>query len=113
MKWALGLVTLLHGLIHLIGFTKAFGLATVEQLQQPISRPLGLAWLAAAVLLVAAAALVFAAPRLWWAPAALGLVVSQAVIFTSWSDARFGTIANAIVLAGLVLTALGRDPAGA
>lgn len=113
MKWALGLVSLFHGLIHLIGFTKAFGLAAVEQLQQPISRPLGALWLLAALLLVAAAGLLFASSRQWLLPAALGVIVSQAVILTAWSDAKFGTIANLLLLAGLLLAALARDPTAA
>jgi hypothetical protein len=38
----------LHGLIHLLGFAKAFGLARLPQLTQPIGPLLGLLWLMAA-----------------------------------------------------------------
>ena len=31
----------IHGLIHLLGFVKGFGLAPVSQLSAPISRPVG------------------------------------------------------------------------
>ena len=44
-----------HGLIHLLGFAKAFGLAELPQLVQPISRPWGALWLAAAALTLATA----------------------------------------------------------
>ena len=48
MRWTLiGLLTL-HGLIHLMGFAKAFGYAELPQLMQPISREWGVVWLLAA-----------------------------------------------------------------
>lgn len=34
-----GFLILLHGLIHLMGFLKAFHLADIEQLTLPISKP--------------------------------------------------------------------------
>ena len=46
-----------HGLIHLLGFAKAFGLADLPQLAQPISRTWGALWLAAGMRVLAAAAL--------------------------------------------------------
>ena len=47
MRWAvIGLLTV-HGLIHLMGFAKAFGYADLPQLSQPISREWGVLWLLA------------------------------------------------------------------
>jgi hypothetical protein len=85
-----------HGLMHLLGFAKAFGLAELPQLTQPISRPWGVLWLSAAVLTLATAALVPLAPRWWWSLGAVALVVSQTAILSSWSDARFGTGAGVV-----------------
>ncbi len=110
MKYAFLLVVAVHGLIHLMGFAKAFGLARLEPLRQPIPRPLGLAWLLAASLLLAGAALLLAASRWWWAPAAAGAVVSQVLVVASRGDARFGTVGNAIVLLPAVIAALGQAP---
>ena len=45
-----------------------------------------------------AAAALFVAPRWWWAVGAVAGVMSQAVILTSWSDAKVGTVANALPL---------------
>ncbi len=95
----------LHGLIHLMGFAKAFGFAEMPQLSVSISRPLGLAWLAAAVLALTAAVAYGAGARWFWSVAAVALLVSQFVIVTSWGDARFGTIAN-VLLALLALLGL-------
>ncbi|MBL0278576.1 MAG: hypothetical protein IPQ24_21325 [Anaeromyxobacter sp.] len=88
----------LHGLLHLLGFAKGFGLAELPQLTQPISRPWGVAWLAAGALTLATAALLPLAPRWWWAVGAVALVASQVVIVSSWSDARFGSLPNLLLL---------------
>jgi hypothetical protein len=57
VKYLFILLVLLHGLIHLMGFAKAFDLASFEQLRVPISPAVGLLWLAAALLFVASALL--------------------------------------------------------
>ena len=95
-------VVLVHGLIHLLGAAKGLGWADVPQLKEPISTAMGTTWLAAAVLvLVVGVALVLRA-RWWWAVGAVAVVVSQTVILTSWSDAKTGTLANAVLLAAVV-----------
>jgi hypothetical protein len=110
MKYLLLFIVIVHGLIHLMGFAKAFNLASFEQLRAPISQPLGLLWLAAALLFLISAILLLAVPEWWWVPASAALVISQIVIITAWSDAKFGTIANLIVLAPVVIAALGHAP---
>ena len=102
MRWVFAFIVVVHGLIHLMGPAKAFGYAELPQLTQPISRGMGLVWLLAALLTLAAVAALFAWPRGWWMIGAAALVVSQAVIFTSWTDAKFGTLANILLLAGVV-----------
>jgi hypothetical protein len=103
MKWLVVLVLAAHGLIHVLGFARAFGLAELEQLRLPISRPWGLVWGACALLIIAAAIARAAGARWWWMPAAPGLVASQIVIIAFWSDARFGTLANVALLVPVVL----------
>lgn len=102
MKWLFVGLLVVHGLIHLMGFAKAFGYAELPQLTMAISRPVGLAWLAAALLLTASSVAVFLGARGWWMIAGASIVVSQAVIVTSWTDAKFGTLANALALVGVV-----------
>lgn len=110
MRGAFAFIVVVHALIHLLGFAKAFGLAEAAQLHQHISRPLGVLWLLAAVLFAASAILLFAAPPWWWVPAAPALVLSQAVIVASWGDARFGTVANVIVLVPVAISLLSLGP---
>ena len=89
----------LHAVIHLMGFAKAFGYAELKSLTRPIPKPLGLAWLSACLLLLASASgLAFQAS--WWAPlCVVSLAVSQAVLFSAWTDAKYGTVANVLILA--------------
>lgn len=99
MKFAFLALVALHGLIHLMGPVKAFGLSDLPQLTTPISRPAGLAWSAAAIGLLTTAALMAVSSRWWWMAGAVSVVLSQAVILSAWSDAKFGTIPNLILLA--------------
>jgi hypothetical protein len=100
----------LHGAIHLAGFAKAYGFADLPQLGQAISRTAGLGWLAAGLGFVAAAVLLVAGRRGWWAPALPALVLSQGMILADFHDAKLGTILNAIVLVPVVLTLLDHRP---
>lgn len=103
MRILLSLLLVLHGAIHLLGFAKGLGLAAVPQLQQAISTWAGVAWLAAALLLMASSVLVFAAPRFWWTLALPGVLLSQMLIIGAWQAAKFGTLANAVLLVPLVI----------
>lgn len=106
MQIALVVLLLLHGALHLLGFGKAFGLAALPQLKKPISRTVGIVWLASAVLLFATAGFRIARSPAWWVVAIPAIALSQTVIATSWRDAKFGTIANAIILVPLALALL-------
>jgi Family of unknown function (DUF6544) len=98
MGWALvGLLTL-HGLIHVMGFAKAFGYAELPQLTQPISREWGMLWLLAGGLVVATAAMFAAGMRTYWIVGGLALIASQVLIMTACRDAWAGTAANAVLL---------------
>lgn len=99
-----------HGLIHGMGLFKAFGWAELAALTQPISRPMGVLWLLAALLLAATAIALFALPRWWWAIGAVAIVVSQVVIVSSWADAKAGTIANVIVLLAVLVGFFAEGP---
>jgi hypothetical protein len=88
-----------HGLIHLFGVVKAFGWADVPQLKQPIGPGAGVLWLLAGGLVLASAVLIAVdSPTWWWAVALLSALVSEVAIATSWSDAKFGTAANLVLL---------------
>jgi hypothetical protein len=112
MRIAFSALIAVHALIHVVGFAKAFGLASLTQLKMPIPRPMGVLWLAAAALVLAAVALLSVARRWFWLVGLAGLVASQIAIVASWGDARFGTIANVVLLAAVVFGAFAWGPFG-
>ncbi len=59
MRYLIGFLMFGHGLIHLLGFIKAFRISPINQLTREISKPLGIAWLATALLMMAASAVFF------------------------------------------------------
>ncbi|PHN08277.1 DUF6544 family protein [Flavilitoribacter nigricans] len=93
----------IHGLIHLLGFLKAFDLAAITQLNQDISRARGIGWLLASILIVGGALLFALQQPWWWIPGMLGAFLSQVLIFMAWSDARAGTLPNVLLILVAVL----------
>jgi hypothetical protein len=98
----LAILLALHGAIHLMGFAKASGFAKLPALTIPFSRAEGAWWAFAAVLFLIACVLLIVRSDLWWIPAAIAVVLSQVLIVSHWHEARFGTIANALLLVALI-----------
>lgn len=98
LKFLFPLLVLIHGLIHLMGFAKAFGYGNITQLTKDISKTAGIFWLLAAVGFIAVTALLFLKKESWPVVAIVSVLLSQVLIFTVWRDAKFGSIANLIVL---------------
>jgi hypothetical protein len=98
MRYVLLAVICLHGLIHLLGLIKAFDFSPVKQLTLPISKAWGIVWLIAAIQFLLTAVLYLSESRYWWLSGAVAIVISQILIIGSWKDARFGTIANLMIL---------------
>jgi hypothetical protein len=106
MRIAFACLLILHGAIHLLGTARAFGFAAGATLRQPISAAGGVLWFCAALLLIASGVAMLNGARWWWWLAAAGVLLSQALIASAWQDARFGSVANLIIAAPLVLLAL-------
>lgn len=102
MKTAIILIILLHGLIHLMGFVKAFNLAEIGELTLPVSRGWGLLWFLTALTLILSGVLWMLNISSWWIPAIIGVILSQILVFTFWQDARFGSIPNLIIFLFIV-----------
>ena len=109
MKIFFAIFVALQGLIHLMGTAKAFGVA-VPQLTQPIEKPMGVLWFVAAALLISTAISLFTWPQWWWIIGTAAIIVSQIAIASSWADARFGSIANVLVLVAVAFGFLSQGP---
>jgi hypothetical protein len=102
LKIFLLIVLSIHGLIHILGFLKAFQVAEISQLTQNISKPMGILWLVALILFLAAAIQFISNHDLWWITALAAVILSQVLIIFFWQDAKFGTIANIIILLSVI-----------
>jgi len=104
MKPVLIAIVVLHGLIHLMGFVKGFGLAPVTALRLPIGPGMGALWLSAAALFLIAAGLLALGREAWWIAGLPAVILSQVLVVLAWSDAKFGTLPNVLIVLPLVVS---------
>jgi hypothetical protein len=111
MKHVFIFLLIIHGLIHLMGFLREWKLAPVHPLSgitaitvtKNAALVVGLCWLATCILFMFAAILFYLSKDWWWIPAMLAIVTSQILIILYWKDAKWGTVANIIILTGVVI----------
>lgn len=103
-------IVIIHGLIHLMGFMKAFNFAEMSQLTQPISKMSGILWLITSVLFLTALAFFLLKNDYWWILGIVAIVLSQILIIQNWNDAKFGTIANLIILIPVIIAFMNALP---
>src|SRR5688500_16340652 len=101
----------IHGLIHLIGFYSEWKLGsssmlsgkTLFALTNNASHVSGVIWLITALTWMTAGILCFLKRDSFWIPAFVAIVLSQLLIIFYWHDAKFGTIANGIILVVVII----------
>lgn len=103
MRIALIILIGIHGIIHLFGFLKAFGISEFNAISQPISKTYGILWLLTSILFVITVIFNLIHSDYWWLSGFLAVIASQVLIFNYWSDAKFGTIANLIILLAVII----------
>lgn len=104
MKYPFTFILFIHGLIHLMGFAKAYSYANISQLTREISKPSGFFWLLATILFITSAAMFFLKKDSWPMLAIAAVVISQVLIIMVWKDAKFGTMANVVILLIAILS---------
>ncbi len=87
-----------HGLVHIIGFLRAFGLLKDKGYEIPVSKPYGLAWLITFLLFEVVAVMVFYDLKQWWIYGSIAVIISQLLIIRYWHDTKFGTLVNIVIL---------------
>jgi hypothetical protein len=102
---------MIHGLIHLMGFSKEWNLGPPSMLKHKTTIPLttvaaktaGLVWLFACCLLMGTAALYLVQKDWYWMVGIAGVALSQVLIIVYWRDAKYATILNMIILVILMV----------
>lgn len=97
-------ILFLHGALHLLGFTHAFGIGAMAQLDRHISKPIGILWFIAAILFVSTSISLITDVDHWWMLAIISVIFSQLLIVFHWKDAGFGTITNLLIIIPSLLT---------
>lgn len=95
-----------HALLHLLGVAQAFGWSELRELVLPISKPWGIIWAGAALLLLAYAVAAGLQQPWAWAGGLAAAMVSQVVIIAFWQDARWGSIPNLLITGVCIVGAL-------
>lgn len=98
MRVILLVLVAVHGLIHVMGFLKGFGVKDFKELTLPISKSMGLLWLTGMLLMLLYAVLFFLHNKHAWLVGLMAVGISQTLIILHWTDAKFGTIPNVIIL---------------
>ncbi len=103
MKTALVIVVLIHGLIHWIGFAKAFSVGNTAEFANALLKTVGLIWFVTGLLFIVSALMILFKKEGWPIFAIIAIFVSQILIITVWSDAKYGTLANIIILIAAII----------
>jgi len=104
MRIVLSILMGIHGIIHLFGFLKAFGISDFDAISQPVSKTYGIIWLVGFILFTSSAILFLSQYDYWWVIGILSIFVSQLLIISYWNDAKFGTILNLVILISTIIT---------
>ena len=103
MKIALVIIMVLHGAVHSMGFVKAFRIAEVPQLANPVQRTNGVLWLLAGLLFIFSGILFSIEKEWWWVSSVTAVLISQYLIVNDWDDARLGSVANIIIFIASII----------
>lgn len=106
MRLFFALIIFLHGLIHFLGFMNQWKIRKIKELSgkniillsENMNKTVGIFWLLAGLFLIASGLLYLIKKEWWWVIALIAVIPSQALIVLYWHAAKWGTIANVIIL---------------
>ena len=112
IRIAFSIMLAVHGFIHIIGFTKQFNLGaqeiitarTLVPLTPSMSKLVGVFSLLVFSIFIVSGFSYYLRKDWFWVVAAIALLLSQILIILYWQDAKWGTVANAIILIAVVLS---------
>jgi hypothetical protein len=107
IKWILLAILVLHGVIHVLGTLAEWNLVEIEDfsgktlitLSDSVKKGLGFVWLIVMLLFLISAYGLYDDQDWWQILTIISIVISQILIIIWWPDAKFGTIANILIVA--------------
>jgi hypothetical protein len=103
MKTFFIIVTILHACIHFLGFASAFNLLKNAGIEARINPAFGILWLVTGLLFLIGITAYGFNSRLYTWFLLSAVLLSQYLIILSWSDAKYGTLINLIIMIVLLL----------
>ena len=103
MRIAVSILVLIHGLYHCLSFMRSFAIANTAEFTNDSSKSMGLLWLVTGLLFIVTAMMIFLKKEVWALLIPIAVTVSQILIVTFWSDAKYLTVVNIIILAVAVI----------
>ncbi len=101
VRYLFAFIVLVHGLIHFMGYTKAFSAGSLSQLTR-ITKTEGVLWIITAFVFITVVFLIVMKKE-WWMVGIIAVLLSQTLIILSWKDAKWGTIGNVLILIPLIV----------
>jgi len=111
-RFVISALMAIHAVIHLIGFVKkqepasdeTSGPKQIARFSERRIHHMRALWLMACILLLTATYFYFQHHAWFWLPATVGMVLSQLLIVLHWSEAKWGTWLNLIVLLAVIFS---------
>lgn len=106
LQWILFGLLILHGLIHILGTLTEFNLVEIEDfsgktlisLSDATKKVLGVIWALVMIMFLVAAFGLYADLDWWRSLTIASIIISQILVIIWWPDAKFGTIANLLIV---------------
>jgi hypothetical protein len=100
MKTTLIILMLVHGTIHLFGYSKVLIVLSHRAFQSNLHR---LGWLLSCLLFLASAILLYIHQSSWQILCFIAMFTSQLLITSTWKEAKYGTIGNILLFLMILL----------
>jgi hypothetical protein len=105
LHYFFALILLVHSFIHVLGFAHELqfkleddGYNGKDLETNRREKLVSAVWLISYLLFLGAVILYLLFVHHWWIPAAVGVVLSQTLIFLDWNEAKYGTVTNIIIM---------------
>ncbi len=104
LRYLVVVILFIHGLLHLMGYSKAFQYSGIKHIEAHISRPIGILWIMGCLFFIATGVLLLLSNDYWQIAGLASVGLSQIAIIIGWQNAKYGTIANLLILAALIIS---------
>lgn len=97
------ILIIIHAIIHLFGFLKAFNFYNLDTINKEISVTIGILWLLTFFLFISGLFLMLTKSNFWWTITFFALIISQTLFFFNWESTKYGTLINIIILITVII----------